>query len=69
MNYIKTFPEVSAADVHLVGGKGANLGELTSAGFPAPPGFCVTTEAYHAFVTANQFLPEILRLGHSAQAE
>ncbi len=69
MNYIKTFPEVSAADVNLVGGKGANLGELTSAGFPAPPGFCLTTEAYRVFVAANQLLPEILRLGRSAQAD
>src|SRR5438445_7434808 len=30
----------------LVGGKGANLGELTGAGLPVPPGFCVTTVAY-----------------------
>jgi len=29
-----------------VGGKAANLGELTRAGFPVPPGFCVTTAAY-----------------------
>ena len=29
-----------------VGGKGANLGELTRAGLPVPPGFCVTTAAY-----------------------
>ena len=30
----------------LVGGKAANLGELTNAKFPVPPGFCVTTTAY-----------------------
>ncbi|MDQ5813808.1 MAG: phosphoenolpyruvate synthase, partial [Actinomycetota bacterium] len=30
----------------VVGGKGANLGELTRAGLPVPPGFCVTTAAY-----------------------
>ncbi len=30
----------------LVGGKAANLGELIRVGFPVPPGFCVTTEAY-----------------------
>ncbi|GAA3834097.1 phosphoenolpyruvate synthase [Sphaerisporangium flaviroseum] len=30
----------------LVGGKGANLGVLTRAGMPVPPGFCLTTEAY-----------------------
>lgn len=30
----------------LVGGKGANLGEMLSAGLPVPPGFCLTTGAY-----------------------
>ncbi len=30
----------------LVGGKGANLGELTAAGLPVPPGFCITTVVY-----------------------
>jgi phosphoenolpyruvate synthase/pyruvate phosphate dikinase len=33
-----------------VGGKGANLGELTRAGFPVPVGFCVTTAAYREFL-------------------
>jgi pyruvate,water dikinase len=40
------FEELALADVALVGGKCANLGELTGAGFPVPPGFAVTTEAY-----------------------
>ncbi len=38
--------EVGLGDVGLVGGKGANLGEMISAGFPVPPGFVVTAEAY-----------------------
>ena len=33
-----------------VGGKGANLGELTNAGFDVPPGFCVSTAAYFHFI-------------------
>ena len=33
-------------DVQVAGGKGANLGELTQAGFPVPPGFVVTAPAY-----------------------
>ena len=33
-----------------VGGKAANLGELTRAGFAVPQGFCVTTEAYREVV-------------------
>ena len=37
---------VRATDIPLVGGKGANLGELIAAGLPVPGGFCVTAEAY-----------------------
>ena len=33
-------------ELALAGGKGANLGELTGAGLPVPPGFCITTVAY-----------------------
>ncbi|MDX6702092.1 MAG: rifampicin phosphotransferase, partial [Baekduia sp.] len=32
------------------GGKAANLGELTRAGLPVPPGFVITTQAYREFV-------------------
>jgi len=48
--FIKWFGELSREDVGLVGGKGANLGELTRAGIPVPPGFCVTADAYRYFV-------------------
>jgi len=44
--YILFFEEIDHALLPLVGGKGANLGELTRAGLPVPPGFCITTEAY-----------------------
>jgi len=36
----------SAAELAEVGGKSRNLGVLLRAGFPVPPGFCVTTSAY-----------------------
>lgn len=39
--------------VPLVGGKGASLGELVSAGAPVPPGFVVTSRAYRAFLEYN----------------
>lgn len=48
--YIKWFEEISKNDVGIVGGKGANLGELTNFGLPVPPGFCVTAQAYRDFV-------------------
>ncbi|CAJ36499.1 phosphoenolpyruvate synthase [Methanocella arvoryzae] len=35
------------------GGKGANLCELTRAGFPVPPGFCITTAAYKTFIQTS----------------
>jgi pyruvate,water dikinase len=44
--YAIAFQELRADQVELVGGKCANLGELTAAGFPVPPGFAVTTAAY-----------------------
>lgn len=44
------FSEVGKADIPLVGGKGANLGEMTKAGLPVPQGFIVTSEAYFRFV-------------------
>jgi len=47
------FKEVGKDDVNIVGGKGANLGELTNAGLPVPPGFIVTAQAYFDFVKAT----------------
>jgi pyruvate, water dikinase len=46
MVVVRWFDEVSRGDVTTVGGKGVNLGELTSGGFPLPPGFVVTADAY-----------------------
>jgi pyruvate,water dikinase len=45
---IAWFDELSRSDTSTVGGKGANLGELASAGLPVPPGFVVTAAAYLA---------------------
>ncbi len=44
------FNEVGKDDIALVGGKGANLGEMTQAGIPVPPGFVVTAQAYFDFL-------------------
>ena len=44
--YAIPFDELRLDQVDLVGGKCANLGKLTQAGFPVPPGFAVTTAAY-----------------------
>jgi pyruvate,water dikinase len=46
---VRGFERLSRRDVAFAGGKGANLGELTRAGFPVPPGFVVGAPAYAAF--------------------
>jgi len=48
--YTAPFADLRATDLPLVGGKGANLGELLHAGFAVPDGFCVTTDAFARFV-------------------
>ena len=53
MNYICWFQDISAAQPGQVGGKGANLGELTRAGLPVPPGFCVAASAYQDYLKAT----------------
>ncbi len=57
MSEIRWFQELSRQDVALAGGKGANLGEMTQAGLPIPPGFVVTAAAYQNFL-AEAGLPE-----------
>ena len=52
MKLVAWFGEVNKDDVALVGGKGANLGELTRAGIPVPSGFVVTADAYFRFLDA-----------------
>ncbi|MCZ2108075.1 MAG: phosphoenolpyruvate synthase, partial [Dehalococcoidia bacterium] len=53
------FTEVGKEDLGLVGGKGANLGELTRAGIPVPPGFVVTADTYFHFIAQNGLEPII----------
>jgi len=43
---------------NLLGGKGANLAEMTNARLPVPPGFTVTTEACNAYFKAGKKFPE-----------
>jgi pyruvate,water dikinase len=43
---VRWFCELGVGDAPVAGGKGANLGELTNAGLPVPPGFVLTAEAY-----------------------
>lgn len=53
------FQEVDKDDIPLVGGKGANLGEMARNGFPVPRGFIVTSKAYFDFLEENKLKSRI----------
>lgn len=57
-HHVVSLRTVGREDVGLVGGKGANLGELLRRGFPVPDGFVVTTRAFDEF--SGGPLPEAL---------
>jgi len=57
--YISWFEEVGSDSVGLVGGKGANLGEMLNARLPVPYGFIVTSHAYFYFLKYNDLEPLI----------
>ena len=69
------FGEVNKHDIPVVGGKGANLGEMTQAGIPVPPGFIVTSSAYFDFLDqanirgAIRKLLEHIDVGNSRQLQ
>ncbi len=67
MKWVYAFDEVDEAEAAagadwdavkaLLGGKGANLGEMTRLGVPVPPGFTITTEACNAYLEAGEQVP------------
>ena len=60
--YVETFENISKDDVGIAGGKGANLGELTQAGIPVPPGFVVTAETYNKFMNDTGIFDNIMNI-------
>ncbi|MFD0692628.1 pyruvate, phosphate dikinase [Paenibacillus sp. GCM10027628] len=59
-NQVIPFQEGNASMKALLGGKGANLAEMTRAQLPVPPGFTITTEACHTFFKVGNRLSEEL---------
>lgn len=57
---ILRFDQVRKNDIPLVGGKGANLGEMVSAGIPVPDGFIVTAKAYYDFIELTSLKQKII---------
>ncbi|KLU62804.1 phosphoenolpyruvate synthase [Peptococcaceae bacterium CEB3] len=69
--YVLAFQEIDKTKLPIVGGKGANLGELSRIeGIRVPEGFCVTTEAYKKATELTPELPELLeQLSHIKAVE
>lgn len=61
-DYVMHFNEVDRTNLLEVGGKGANLGEMSKAGFPVPSGFCITTSGYRDFIAASHEIDRLLDL-------
>jgi pyruvate, orthophosphate dikinase len=58
--YVYDFHEGNKEMKDLLGGKGANLAEMTNMGLPVPPGFTITTEACLAYLAQGGAPPEML---------
>ena len=58
MKYVYMFSEGNKDMRNLLGGKGANLAEMTSIGLPVPRGFTITTEACTAYYDAGKVISE-----------
>ena len=58
--YVYDFSEGNRDMKDLLGGKGANLAEMTNMGLPVPPGFTITTEACLTFLAQGGAPPEML---------
>ena len=56
---IMWFEELTKSSLAEAGGKGANLGEMANAGFPIPPGFVVTSDAYFKHLDHNRIREKI----------
>src|SRR5204862_1273160 len=57
MTYVYDFTEGDKDQKDMLGGKGANLAEMTNLGLPVPPGFTISTEACRAYLEAGD-LPD-----------
>jgi len=56
--YVYLFQEGNKDQKDLLGGKGANLAEMTNLGLPVPPGFTITTEACNEYTRLGMNLPD-----------
>ena len=60
--YVYMFKEGNASMKNLLGGKGANLAEMTGLGLPVPRGFTISTEACNRYYDDNEMIaPEVVK--------
>ncbi|KPV38955.1 pyruvate, phosphate dikinase [Alicyclobacillus ferrooxydans] len=57
--WVYGFDQAAEPDKYVLGGKGANLAEMTRVGLPVPPGFTIPTSACHAYQKVNQLTEEM----------
>src|SRR3954447_17374208 len=72
--FVFAFEEGRKEQKFLLGGKGANLAEMTNLGLPVPPGFTISTEACNAYMAGGDALPpglmdEVSAARHALEAK
>jgi pyruvate,water dikinase len=63
------FREIGKDDIPVVGGKGANLGEMANSNFPVPPGFVVTAKAYFRYLHETGIKDKVIKTADSIDVE
>ena len=61
VKYVYSFDEGSKEMKSLLGGKGANLAEMTKIGLPVPPGFTITTESCIDYYENNKTIKQEIK--------
>jgi pyruvate, water dikinase len=69
MANVTWFEDLGVGDAARAGGKGANLGELTRAGMPVPPGFVLTADSYLAAMEAGGVRGEIVDIASAVDID
>ena len=64
--HLRPFEQLGLRDAENAGGKGANLGELVTAGLPVPPGFVLLRECYRSSMAAAGVADELAELHRQA---
>ncbi len=67
--FVAWLSNLSKADIKLVGGKGANLGEMYNSSFPVPQAFCVTTDAFFYFLKQSKLEQKIKDIFHKIDVD